>query len=136
MLRVSTRTYSCLHGVRGDARSHLLALDMFLRRIDYPRGYGKFDRTLFAKRFSGERQVSRHQPDAFQRRSRIGDSASAKGHERQRGGAAITARRSIGIWPGFHLQLRSSSPRHSEFMPIVWEGPGRKGWEAKGQSEV
>jgi hypothetical protein len=54
MLRISTRTYSRVHGVRGDARSHLLAFALLLRRIHDPRQCGEFDRILLAKRVFGE----------------------------------------------------------------------------------
>ena len=57
MLRISTRTYSRVHGVRGDARSHLLALALLLRRIHDPRACGEFDRILLAKRVFGEAGV-------------------------------------------------------------------------------
>src|SRR5437879_3191897 len=57
MLRISTRTYSRVHGVRGDARSQLLALALLLRRIHDPRLCGEFDRILLAKRVFGEASV-------------------------------------------------------------------------------
>src|SRR5258708_5752151 len=57
MLRISTRTYSRVRGVRGDARSHLLALALLLRRIHDPRACGEFDRILLAKRVFGETSV-------------------------------------------------------------------------------
>jgi hypothetical protein len=57
MLRISSRTYSRVHGVRADARCHLLALALLLRRIDDPRCCGEFDRILLAKRVFGEASV-------------------------------------------------------------------------------
>src|SRR5712664_810584 len=57
MLRISTRTHSRVHGVRGDARSHLLAFALLLRRIHDPRQCGEFDRILLAKRIFGEASV-------------------------------------------------------------------------------
>lgn len=54
ILRTSTGTYSRVHGVRADARCHLLALALLLRRIDDPRCCGDFDRILLAKRVFGE----------------------------------------------------------------------------------
>jgi len=57
MLRISTRTYSRVHGVRGGARSHLLALALLLCRIHDPRACGEFDRLLLARRVFGETSV-------------------------------------------------------------------------------
>jgi integrase len=57
VLRTSMATFSRIQGVRADARPHLMALGILLRRIHDPRRFGEFDRIGLAKKVFGEAAV-------------------------------------------------------------------------------
>jgi len=57
VLRASMASFCRVHGVREDARPHLIALGILLRRIHDPRHFGEFDRIGLAKKVFGEAAV-------------------------------------------------------------------------------
>jgi integrase len=59
VLRPSSRMRSRVRGYRVEARSHLLALAVLLRRIQDPRSCGYFDRILLANRVFGKANVAK-----------------------------------------------------------------------------
>jgi integrase len=54
VLRTSMATFSRVQGVRADARPHLMAVGILLRRIHDPRRFGEFDRIGLAKKVFGK----------------------------------------------------------------------------------